>query len=128
MKRRIGANLALLLASAAAAALGVDSALPAYASAGVEVAGELRLAGGDTMRPLVESWGLGFRALYPNVTVRVDSAVSLSADGFKALHRGQVDVVTFVREPFPAEVTGFTRKFGYPPLLILPVAVTRPRA
>jgi phosphate transport system substrate-binding protein len=119
MKGRVVANLALLLASATAtAAPEVDPALPAYHASGGELAGELRFAGGDTMRPLVESWARAFGVMHPQITVRVASDVSLSADGFTALLQGQVDAATFVREAFPAELTDFTRKFGYPPLLI----------
>src|SRR5882757_7431304 len=113
MKHPVLATLALLLASAAAPATEVDRELPAYEST-VALAGELRVSGGDTMRPLVESWGRQFQVIHPQVTVRVDPVVSLAADGFKALLDGQVDLVTFVREPFRAELADFTRKFGYP--------------
>ena len=131
MKCRVLVLLALLLAPAAGATE-VDRAapggaapgraapgqdLPAYVSTG-ELAGELRVSGGDTMRPLVESWARAFQLLHPRVTVRVDSSVTLAADGFKGLLEGRVDLVTFVREPFRAELADFTRKFGYPPRLI----------
>jgi phosphate transport system substrate-binding protein len=117
MKHRILAILALLLVSATAPAMAVDRELPDYVSA-AELAGELRVSGGDTMRPLVESWAREFRVRHPQVTVRVDSSVSLAADGFKALLQGQVDLVTFVREPFRAELADFTSKFGYPLRLV----------
>src|SRR3977135_3761846 len=106
MKRCIAAILALLQASTTVwAAPEVDPALPAYHASEGKLTGELRFAGGDTMRPLVESWARAFRVMHPQITVRVASDVSLSADGFTALLQGQVDAATFVREAFPAELT-----------------------
>lgn len=70
------------------------------------------------MLPLVESWGREFHALHPQAVVEVDPHVSLAAGGFRELLDGRVDLVDFVREPFPAEVAAFRRKFGYAPLLI----------
>ena len=70
------------------------------------------------MLPLVRSWGQQFHALHPGATVEVDPRVTLAADGFRELLAGHVDVVDFVREPFPAELAAFKRKFGYPPLLV----------
>ena len=123
MTRKLGlkypvlATLGLLLASAAALATEVDPDLPAYISP-TALTGELRVSGGETMRPLVESWARKFQVLHPQVTVRVDPAVSLAADGFTALLKGQVELVTFVREPFRSELTEFEQKFGYPLRLI----------
>ena len=70
------------------------------------------------MLPLVESWGRKFRELHPRATVEVDPRVKLAAGGFRELLAGRVDLVDFVREPFPAEMAAFERKFGYAPLLI----------
>ena len=117
MTHRVLALLVLLLGPVAAPAMDVDPDLPTYTSTTV-LAGELRVSGGDTMRPLVESWAREFRVLYPQVTVRVDSVVSLAAVGFAALLRGDAELVTFVREPFRTELTEFKQKFGYPLRLI----------
>lgn len=70
------------------------------------------------MLPLVESWGHQFHELHPRVAVRVDPRVKLAAGGFRELLAGRVDLVDFVREPFPAEMAAFRRKFGYAPLVI----------
>lgn len=70
------------------------------------------------MLPLVESWGRQFQELHPRAVVDVDPRVTLAADGFRELLAGHVDLVDFVREPFPAEVAAFRQKFGYAPLLI----------
>lgn len=70
------------------------------------------------MLPLVASWGRQFHQLHPQAMVEIDPRIKLAAGGFRQLLAGRVDLVDFVREPFPAEVAAFTRKFGYPPLLI----------
>ncbi|MDB6010030.1 MAG: Phosphate transport system substrate-binding protein [Gammaproteobacteria bacterium] len=117
MTRRVLALAVLLLATAAAPATEVDQDLPAYMPT-MALEGELRVSGGDTMRPLVEAWARKFQVLHPKATVRVDSVVSLAADGFAALLQGQVELVAFVREPFRTELTEFKQKFGYPLRLI----------
>ncbi|MFI4884180.1 MAG: PstS family phosphate ABC transporter substrate-binding protein [Steroidobacterales bacterium] len=90
-----------------------DAASPAPRLAGV-----VRCAGGSTMLPLVESWGREFHELHPQAVVEVDPRVSLAAGGFRELLDGRVDLVDFVREPFPSEIAAFTRKFRHAPLLI----------
>ncbi|MGH3628074.1 MAG: PstS family phosphate ABC transporter substrate-binding protein, partial [Sciscionella sp.] len=82
------------------------------------LAGVVRCAGGSTMLPLVERWGQEFHALHPQAMVETDPRISLAAGGFRELLDGQVDLVDFVREPFPAEIAAFRRKFGYVPLLV----------
>lgn len=90
-----------------------DGALPAR-----DLAGVVRCAGGSTMQPLVESWGRQFHQLHPGAVVAIDPGETLAADGFRELLAGRVDIVDFVREPFPAEVAAFRKKFGYAPLLV----------
>lgn len=92
------------------------AALPAYAPK-TKVSGRLRCSGAETMRDLVAAWARGFAALQPRVVVD-NAATTLSAEGFDALLDGRADVVTFVREPFAAEIAAFVRKFGYAPTLI----------
>ena len=70
------------------------------------------------MLPLVESWGRQFHRLHPRAVVEIHPGVTLAADGFRELLTGRVDLVDFVREPFPAEIAAFRRKFGYAPLLV----------
>ena len=100
---------ALSLAGSPAA----DGTTPARSLGGV-----VRCAGGSTMLPLVASWGQQFHQLHPRAVVEVDPGVTLAADGFRELLAGRVDLVDFVREPFPAEIAAFRRKFGYAPLLV----------
>lgn len=92
------------------------SALPVYA-AQAKVAGKLRISGADTMHDLVAAWARGLARFQPRI--EIDNAeTKLSADGFAALLDGRADVVTFVREPFPAEIDAFTRTFGHAPTVI----------
>lgn len=100
---------ALSLAGSTAA----DETTPAHSLGSV-----VRFAGGSTMLPLVASWGQQFHQLYPRAVVEIDPGVTLAADGFRELLAGRVDLVDFVREPFPAEIAAFRRKFGYAPLLV----------
>jgi phosphate transport system substrate-binding protein len=90
-----------------------DEATPAQ-----DLAGVVRCAGGDTMLPLVRSWGQQFHQRHPGAVVEIDAGATLAADGFRELLAGRVDLVDFVREPFPAETAAFRRKFGYAPLLV----------
>lgn len=83
-----------------------------------DLVGVVRCAGGGTMLPLVESWGQQFHQLHPRAVVEIDPGVTLAADGFRELLAGRVDLVNFVREPFPAEIAAFRHKFGYAPLLV----------
>jgi phosphate transport system substrate-binding protein len=105
-----------------AIACGVLSLAGSRAADGImparDLAGVVRCAGGGTMRPLVESWGRQFHRLHPRAVVEIDPRATLAADGFRELLAGRVDLVDFVREPFPAEVAAFRRKFGYAPLLV----------
>ena len=77
------------------------------------VSGELTCGGGDTMQELVEAWAQEFHRYQPDAVVNARHDTRLSADGFAALLNGAIDVVTFVREPFDAEIASFKAKFGY---------------
>ncbi len=88
------------------------------APAAPPLTGVVRCAGGSTMLSLVERWGRQFNGLHPRAAVEVNPRITLAAGGFRELLTGRVDLVDFVREPFPAEVAAFKRRFGYPPLLI----------
>ncbi|MFT3790837.1 MAG: substrate-binding domain-containing protein [Rudaea sp.] len=92
------------------------SALPRYAPK-ARFAGTLRVSGADTMRDLVAAWAREFRAFQPDVKID-NAATKLSADGVDALLAGRADVVTYVREPFAAEVDAIARRFGHAPGLV----------
>lgn len=87
--------------------------LPGYAHA-TRVAGQLRVAGADTMFALMDAWSTGFGQIHPQATVAIDRSATLSAQGMAALLEGKADLVTFVREPFDNERAAFLARFGYP--------------
>lgn len=83
-----------------------------------DLSGVVRCAGGDTMAPLVKRWARQFHELHPGAVIEIDPRARLAADGFRELLAGRVDLVDFVREPFPREIDSFEREFGYAPSLI----------
>lgn len=93
-----------------------DSALPSYAPQ-ARASGALRISGADTMRELVSVWAHEFVAFQPNIKIN-NAETKLSADGVEALLAGRADIVTYVREPFSAEIDAITSKFGHAPALI----------
>lgn len=115
------AVLGLLISPAAGAQTpsppSIDSALPPY-SPRLAVDGDIHCTGGSTMQDLAEDWARLFRQHHPRATVRIGHDTSLSAEGFTALMEGRVNCVTFVREPFAAELAAFRSKFGYAPQVV----------
>ena len=116
--RRSSAAGDLLLAFACAGIWLARGPVASAAPHAPGLAGVVRCAGGSTMLPLVKSWGRQFHELHPRAAVEVDPRVTLAAGGFRELLAGRIDLVDFVREPFPAEISAFRRRFGYAPLLI----------
>jgi phosphate transport system substrate-binding protein len=82
------------------------------------VSGRLVCAGADTMQGVVAEWSRDFHVLQPAAAVVNDQSGKLTADGFAGLLAGKVQVVTFVREAFPAEQAAFQARFGYPLTLL----------
>jgi len=78
------------------------------------LSGRLVCAGADTMQGVVADWAREFHTQHPAAEIVNDQSGKLSANGFAALLAGQAQVVTFVREAFPAEQSAFQAKFGYP--------------
>lgn len=74
--------------------------------------------GADTMRALARSWAESFNRAHPAMPVALDDTTSLSAEGFERLLAGTADCVTYVREPFPAELDAYKAKFGGAPLVL----------
>jgi phosphate transport system substrate-binding protein len=75
-------------------------------------------AGADTMQALARSWADSFNRAHPSMPVALDRSTRLSAEGFERLLAGAADCVTFVREPFPAELEAYKAKFGGAPLVL----------
>lgn len=81
------------------------------------MAGEITCAGADTMQAIAQSWADAFNRTHPGGAA-VDSGTKLSAEGFDLLLQGKADCVTYVREPFPAELKAYREKFGADPLVL----------
>lgn len=77
--------------------------------------------GAGTMQALVASWMRAARAEYPGETFALVKGTHFSAAGVRAVLEGRANCVTFAREPFPAEVHNFSKRFGSGPIMI-PVA------
>ena len=84
-------------------------------------AGELRCASAESMAGLMDAWTRGFNALPAETPARVTLREKFAAAAFDAFVRGEVEVVPFARELFPAERDTYVKKFGGPPQLV-PVA------
>ena len=85
------------------------------------VAGELRCASAESMAGLMDAWTRGFNATHADTPARVTLREKFAAAAFEAFVRGEVDVVPFARELFPAERDAYAKKFGGAPLLV-PIA------
>lgn len=70
------------------------------------------------MQDLAEAWARGFEYRHPGSRIRIRHDTRFSAEGFDALMDGRVDCVTYVREPFAAELAAFKDKFGEAPVLV----------
>lgn len=83
--------------------------------------GGLRCLGASTMQPLLAAWARAFRAHRPQASVEIGDSSHYSAEGVAATLAGQVNCISFAREPFPAELAAFKRRLGQAPIVI-PVA------
>ena len=83
--------------------------------------GELRCASAESMAGLMDAWTRDFNALHADTPARVTLREKFAATAFEAFVRGEVDVVPFARELFPAERAAYEKKFGGAPRLV-PIA------
>lgn len=81
----------------------------------------LRCLGASTMQPLLAAWARAFRTHRPQASVEIGDGSQYSAEGVAAALAGQVNCISFAREPFPAELAAFKRRLGQAPIVI-PVA------
>ena len=91
------------------------------ATLGRSFAAELRCASAESMAGLMDAWTREFTTLHPATPARVTLREKFAATAFEAFVRGEVAVVPFARELFPAERTTYEKKFGAAPRLI-PIA------
>lgn len=102
-------------ATHAAEKLEVDAKLPAYKAIS-GVSGTINSVGSDTLNNLMQLWGEGFKALYPNVSVQIQGAGSSTAP--VALIEGTAQLGPMSREMKGEESDAFEKKHGYKPTAI----------
>ena len=97
---------------------GLDPALAAFQPReSRELAGSFHGASSDVLVDLGRKWVTAFQKHYPNV--RIDFVPPFAGSlGAQELIAGANDFVLVSRELRPADIEGFTKKFGYDPLSI----------
>lgn len=103
---------ALLAASAQAAPVKVDSALPSYSPAS-GVSGSIASIGSDTLNNLLALWAEGFKKQYPNVKIEIEGKGSSTAP--PALIAGTAQLGPMSRAMKGSEIDAFEKKYGYKP-------------
>lgn len=114
-KKVLGLLVAVILMATAGtvrAELMVDPNLPEYTPVS-GVSGNLNSIGSDTMNNLMQLWGDGFRAIYPNVNIQVQGLGSSTAPA--ALIEGTAQLGPMSRAMKSSEVDAFEKKYGYKP-------------
>jgi phosphate transport system substrate-binding protein len=114
-KLAIAAVAIASITSANAAAPTLDEKLPEYKTVS-GVSGTLNSIGSDTLNNLMQLWGEGFKALYPNVNVQIQGAGSSTAP--PALIEGTAQLAPMSREMKGEEIDAFEAKYGYKPTAI----------
>jgi phosphate transport system substrate-binding protein len=96
----------------------LDSQIPIY-TAQETVSGKFKIAGSDTMKPLIEAWVGDFTRRHPELKITVAGAGSVT--GLEALLAHQTQIAAMSRRMTAAEISEFVREYGYEPMEV-PVA------
>jgi len=107
-----GLLLLTIAVGIAAAAVEIDSLLPAYQPV-QGVSGNLKSIGSDTMNNEMTLWAEGFLAIYPNVQIEIEGKGSSTAP--PALINGTAHFGPMSRQMKSKEVDAFEERFGYKP-------------
>jgi phosphate transport system substrate-binding protein len=100
-------------------AVDLDPQLPAYKAVS-GISGQIKTVGSDTLGNLMKQWAEGFKALYPDLRIEIESKGSSTAP--PALAEGASQIGPMSRAMNGDEIAAFQKKFGYAPSS-LPVAV-----
>ncbi len=103
---------AFLAASASAAPVKVDSALPMYSPTS-GISGSIASIGSDTLNNLLALWAEGFKKQYPNVKIEIEGKGSSTAP--PALIAGTAQLGPMSRAMKKSEIDAFEKKYGYKP-------------
>lgn len=92
-----------------------ESNVPEYERA-PGVAGKITSVGSDTLANLMAFWSQEFKTLYPQVGFQIQASGSSTAP--PALIEGTATIGPMSRALKPSEIRDFTRKHGYPPVVL----------
>ncbi|NOS77015.1 MAG: phosphate ABC transporter substrate-binding protein [Nitrospira sp.] len=96
----------------------LDAQIPVYTVQEM-VSGKFKIAGSDTMKPLIEAWMGDFTRRHPELKIAVAGAGSQT--GLEALLAHQTQIAAMSRRMTAAEISVFVREYGYEPMEV-PVA------
>jgi phosphate transport system substrate-binding protein len=96
----------------------LDSHIPSYAVQEV-VSGKLKIAGSDTMKPLIDAWVGDLTRRHPGLKITVAGAGSET--GLEALLEHRTEIAAMSRRMTAAEISVFVKEYGYEPTEV-PVA------
>ena len=114
----LGVSLGLSFEALAQVRPELDPQIHAYAAQEV-VSGKLKIAGSETMKPLIDAWVGDFSRRHPGLKMTVASAGSET--GLEALLAHQTEVAAMSRRMTAAEISVFVKEYGYEPTEV-PVA------
>ena len=81
------------------------------------LSGQLKSVGSDTLAHEMKLWADGFKDLYPNVAIDIESKGSNTAP--PALLEGRAQLAPMSRQMTPDEIGLFQTKYGYKPTAVL---------
>jgi len=96
----------------------LDAQIPVY-TVQEAVSGKFKIAGSDTMKPLIEAWMGDFTRRHPELKIAVAGAGSQT--GLEALLAHQTEIAAMSRRMTAGEISEFVREYGYEPTEV-PVA------
>lgn len=96
----------------------LDSQIPVY-TAQETVSGTFKIAGSDTMKPLIEAWVGDFVRRHPGLKIAVAGAGSQT--GLEALLAHQTEIAAMSRRMTAVEISVFVKEYGFEPTEV-PVA------
>ncbi|MDP1949328.1 MAG: PstS family phosphate ABC transporter substrate-binding protein [Nitrospirota bacterium] len=114
----LGVSLGLAFETMAQVRPELDPQIPAYA-AQEQISGKLKVAGSDTMKPLIDAWVGDLSRRHPGI--KITAAGAGSETGLEALLAHQTEIAAMSRRMTAAEISVFVKEYGYEPTEV-PVA------
>jgi phosphate transport system substrate-binding protein len=124
MQPKIFVAVILVNATAMSAAIALDPSLPQYRTAS-GISGQLKSVGSDTLKNEMARWAKGFKDIYPDVNIEIESKGSATAP--PALLQGTAQLAPMSRPMTIEEIDAFKKKYGYEASSIRRLAVISKR-